>query len=249
MQGILGDTWQGYLQTGGYSGHMALGQRKGVEHAGYGAHIRRRFYELYVLQHTPEHLLDIQNLIERRYEIKWGFREWGSRGESDILWFQAERSPKVQLVFLAISARLSAQRTVVAPQSPFGKAIGYAIGSSTERFAMSSTLYLLRTATRRRTRSVLSSSAARTGCSRIQPPTLLRAPRGIPSSRQRRPTTTSPIATSAIASTRCLASWKTRPCPYSYLTDSVLLIDLALSTSPCILVSTVFMTSLTAKKL
>jgi len=127
-QGILGDRWQGYLQSDGYSGYTALGQREGVEHVGCWAHIRRKFYELYVLQGKPEYLREILNLIKSLYEIERELRERGARGEIDIPWFLAERNAKAQPVFSAIAAWLTAQHAHVAPQGPLGKAISYAMG-------------------------------------------------------------------------------------------------------------------------
>jgi len=127
-QGILGDEWQGYLQTDGYAGYTALGKRDGVEHVGCWAHIRRKFYELYVLQEKPAYLLEILNLIKQLYEIERDLRARGGRGEIDLVWFQAERIAKTRLVFSAISAWLSSQYALVAPQGPLGKAISYAMG-------------------------------------------------------------------------------------------------------------------------
>jgi len=127
-QWILGDTWQGYLQTDGYSGYTALGQREGIEHVGCWAHIRRKFYELYVLQGKPEYLFEMLALIKQLYEIERNLRDRGARGEIDIEWFQAERRARTEPVFAAILAWLSAQHALVAPQGPLGKAISYAMG-------------------------------------------------------------------------------------------------------------------------
>ena len=127
-QGILGERWRGYLQTDGYSGYTALGGREGVEHVGCWAHIRRRFYELYILQGKPTHLLEILTLIKQLYEIERDLRDRGSRGEIDIEWFQAERWAKTRSVLSAISVWLMTQHAQVAPQGPLGKAISYAMG-------------------------------------------------------------------------------------------------------------------------
>lgn len=125
---ILGDTWQGYLQTDGYSGYTALGEREGVEHVGCWAHIRRKFHELYVLQGKQGHLLEILTLIKALYEIERDLRERGEREDIDIQWFQAERKAKAELVFAALSTWLTTQHAQVAPQGPLGKAITYAMG-------------------------------------------------------------------------------------------------------------------------
>ena len=42
---ILGD-FKGYLQTDGYSGYEALGEREGLRHLGCLAHVRRKFVEV-----------------------------------------------------------------------------------------------------------------------------------------------------------------------------------------------------------
>ena len=127
-EGILGDSWQGYLQTDGYSGYTALGMRKGVEHVGCWAHIRRHFYELYLALGKPDHLKEILNLIKKLYEIERDLRDRGERGDIDIPWFLAEREAKTLPVFTAISDWLVAQRAEVAPQGPLGKALSYAMG-------------------------------------------------------------------------------------------------------------------------
>lgn len=125
---IIGDEWRGYLQTDGYSGYTALGEREGVDHVGCWAHIRRKFHELYVLQGKQGHLLEILTLIKALYEIERDLRERGEREEIDIQWFQAERSARAKLVFTAISTWLTTQHALVAPQGPLGKALTYTMG-------------------------------------------------------------------------------------------------------------------------
>jgi len=40
------DAFQGFLQTDGYAGYNALGEREGVRHAGCLAHVRRKFHDV-----------------------------------------------------------------------------------------------------------------------------------------------------------------------------------------------------------
>jgi transposase len=127
-EGILGSAWRGYLQTDGYSGYTALGERKGIEHVGCWAHIRRNFYELYVLQGKQGPTLEILDFIKRLYTIEADLRARGEHQEIDLQWFMAERTAKAQAAFTDIFAWLTDQHARVAPQGPMGKAIGYALG-------------------------------------------------------------------------------------------------------------------------
>jgi len=43
---LVGD-FKGYLQTDGYAGYNALGQRKGIIHVGCLAYVRRKFLEVH----------------------------------------------------------------------------------------------------------------------------------------------------------------------------------------------------------
>lgn len=43
---FVGDTYQGYIQTDGYAGYDALGQREGIIHLGCLIHVRRKFMDI-----------------------------------------------------------------------------------------------------------------------------------------------------------------------------------------------------------
>lgn len=126
--GLLGPSWQGYLQSDGYSGYVELGKRQGIEHVGCWAHIRRKFYELLAAQGKGAKPYAIMGYIKELYAIDRDLRERGERKEIDLVRFQAERIARTKPVFEAIAAWLHEQAAVVAPQSPLGKAISYALG-------------------------------------------------------------------------------------------------------------------------
>jgi len=122
---ILGD-FQGYLQTDGYSGYEALGEREGLCHLGCLAHVRRKFVEVEksagkkAKGGTAHAVLD---LIGKLYAVERQAEKQKLKPEQ-IAALRAEKSgPILDKLKVLLSARVA----TTPPKSLLGKAIGYAL--------------------------------------------------------------------------------------------------------------------------
>lgn len=126
---IVGD-FEGYLQTDGYAGYNALGQRQGIVHVGCLAHVRRKFNDVIKAggkkktsskKGTAQTVL---NLIAKLYHI-----EKQARGQQlDPEQIKQMRQEKAKPVMAKIKAILDARHDTTPPKSLLGKAITYALG-------------------------------------------------------------------------------------------------------------------------
>lgn len=124
---MLGPEFKGYLQTDGYSGYTAIGKREGVVHVGCWAHIRRKFHHLGDTGPTAAGTIAVR-MIASLYRIEDKYRallanNWISEGE-----FTDLRKEETATVFVQIKGWLLEMAKTVAPSSPLGLAVAYALG-------------------------------------------------------------------------------------------------------------------------
>ena len=121
---ILSD-FKGYLQTDGYSGYEALGEREGLRHLGCLAHVRRKFVEIEksagkkAKSGTAHAVLD---LIGKLY----GVEHQAEKQKFDPEQIKALRAEKSRPILDKLKALLDARVATTPPKSLLGKAIGYA---------------------------------------------------------------------------------------------------------------------------
>jgi transposase len=125
---ILGDTFEGYLQTDGYSGYTAIGERPGILHVGCWAHIRREFHKIYRSQEKSPLAFEMINLIRKLYSIESHLRDLFKKDQITAEEFCARRQADTDPVFKTIHEWLYATIDRVPPRSSLGEAIKYALG-------------------------------------------------------------------------------------------------------------------------
>ena len=122
---ILGD-FKGYLQTDGYSGYEALGEREGLRHLGCLAHVRRKFVEVEKTAGkkakggTAHAVLD---LIGKLY----GVEHQAEKQKLDPEQIKDLRAEKSRPILDKLKALLDARVITTPPKSLLGKAIGYTL--------------------------------------------------------------------------------------------------------------------------
>ena len=122
---ILGN-FQGYLQTDGYSGYEALGEREGIRHLGCMAHVRRKFVEVEKTAGkkakggTAQAVLD---LIGKLYGVERQ-AEKQKLAPDQIVTLRAEKS---RPLLDKLKALLDTRGATTLPKSLLGRAINYAL--------------------------------------------------------------------------------------------------------------------------
>lgn len=122
---ILGD-FKGYLQTDGYSGYEALGEREGLRHLGCLAHVRRKFFEIEksagnkAKGGTAHAVLD---LIGKLYSVE----HQAEKQKLDSEQIKALRAEKSRPILDKLKALFDARIATTPPKSLLGRAIGYAL--------------------------------------------------------------------------------------------------------------------------
>jgi len=122
---ILG-AFQGYLQTDGYSGYGALGEREGLRHLGCMAHVRRKFVEVEKTAGkkgkggTVHAALD---LIGKLYDVERQAEKQKLKPEQIV----ALRAEKSRPILDKLKVLLDARVASTPPKSLLGKAINYAL--------------------------------------------------------------------------------------------------------------------------
>jgi transposase len=120
-------SYEGYLQTDGYDGYTAIGEKEGIVHVGCWAHAQRKFVEALRIAQGESAAAEMLALIgvlydiERELRIKF-FREGGPGNEAAFL---RSRREAVIPILEKIEAYLTAKSIDVPPQTVLGKAIAY----------------------------------------------------------------------------------------------------------------------------
>ena len=123
---LVGD-FQGYLQTDGFAGYNALGEREGIIHVGCLAHVRRKFVEAIKAGSkkssggTAQAVVD---LIGKLYHLEKQARD--AKRDADQI--RAMRQDKAKPIMDRIKALLLEREKTTPPKSLLGKAIAYALG-------------------------------------------------------------------------------------------------------------------------
>jgi transposase len=127
------EEFSGFLQTDGYAGYKAIGEREGIIHVACWAHIRREFKSAFDLPDCDKPLIQqMIDLIARLYRIESELRERLTTEDATKCLteneFMAERKRRAGAQMARIELWLDEQAMAVAPKSPLGKAIAYAKG-------------------------------------------------------------------------------------------------------------------------
>jgi len=123
------DSYSGFLQTDGYDGYNAIGEKEGIVHVGCWAHARRKFVEAHKVAGGEGSAAQAITLIAALYEIEDRLRRkhFGEGGAKDIEQFTAERRAETTQALDAIKGWLAAKATQIPPQTALGKAISYTV--------------------------------------------------------------------------------------------------------------------------
>jgi transposase len=111
-------SYEGYLQTDGYDGYTAIGEKEGIVHVGCWAHARRKFVEALKIAQGESSAAEMLALIGVLYDIEHElrikfFKEGGPGNEAAIP------------ILEKIETYLTAKSIEVPPQTALGKAIAY----------------------------------------------------------------------------------------------------------------------------
>jgi transposase len=122
--------YKGYIQTDGYSGYNALGQKKGIIHVGCWAHARRKFKEV---QNTAKNIKNRKgktgsadvalSYIHKLYAIESRAKSLDYTPEQ----FYQERQDKARPILDEFKKWLDKRSLQTPPQGLLGKAISYTL--------------------------------------------------------------------------------------------------------------------------
>jgi transposase len=117
--------FSGYLQTDGYAGYNALGEREGIIHVGCMAHVRRKFMDVLKAgtkkRGTAQEVVD---LIAQLYGLEKQARQAGFDADRIL----AMRQNQSRQIMDTIKALLLERGQPTPPKSLLGRAIAYALG-------------------------------------------------------------------------------------------------------------------------
>ena len=117
--------FSGYLQTDGYAGYNALGEREGIIHVGCMAHVRRKFMDVLKAgtkkRGTAEEVVD---LIAQLYGLEKQARQAGFDADRILVM----RQDQSRQIMDTIKALLMERGQTTPPKSLLGRAISYALG-------------------------------------------------------------------------------------------------------------------------
>ncbi len=118
---FLGEDYAGYVHADAYSGYDELFKRPEITEVACWAHARRKFDE--ALKTSPEPCSRMLALIGLLYDVERKAKETELTEEQIALLRQSESAPVLERIF----NELNALQKSALPQSPLGKAIGYAL--------------------------------------------------------------------------------------------------------------------------
>ena len=122
-------SYQGFLQTDGYAGYNAIGEKKGIIHVGCWAHARRCFVEAFEASFKKGSAGEVIEKIGKMYGVEKTLREkyFGETGSHDADSFVAERRSLVEPILADIKTWLDSKVIEVLPSGALGKAISYTL--------------------------------------------------------------------------------------------------------------------------
>jgi transposase len=120
-------SYKGYLQTDGYDGYTAIGEKEGIVHVGCWAHARRKFVEALKISQGQSSAAEMLALIGILYDIEREQRKrfFGEGGSNDESAFLIARRSAAAPILARIDAFLSVKAVDLPPQTALGKAISY----------------------------------------------------------------------------------------------------------------------------
>jgi transposase len=116
--------FRGYLQTDGYKGYEAIGDREGIIHLGCLAHIRRKFSEAHRVAPKSGQAQQALEYIRKLYEVE---------SRADALKLSRDqrrqlRQEESEPILAVFREWLETKQKQVLPEGHLGKAIKYALG-------------------------------------------------------------------------------------------------------------------------
>lgn len=124
---MVGPFFRGYLQSDGYSGYNALGQREGITHVGCLVHVRRKFIEIArTTKNVPGIASTIIDLIQKVYHHENKFRTDAEKELDKEAYILTKREEKIRPFLNRIKDILI--KANAPPKSLLGNAIRYALG-------------------------------------------------------------------------------------------------------------------------
>lgn len=122
-------SYTGFLQTDGYAGYNAIGEKAGIIHVACWAHARRRFVEAFEAAFRKgsagEAIKKIGLMYHHEKELRNKYFGDGRTGDADA--FVAERRTLVVPVLDELKTWLDAKSPEVPPKSALGTAISYTL--------------------------------------------------------------------------------------------------------------------------
>jgi transposase len=120
-------TYEGYLQTDGYDGYTAIGEKDGIVHVGCWAHARRKFIEALKIAQGESSATEMVALIGALYDLEREVRKkyFGSGGSKEMDAFVQERRDAAVPILQKIERYLATKDLEVPPQTALGKALAY----------------------------------------------------------------------------------------------------------------------------
>jgi len=122
-------SYAGFLQTDGYAGYNAIGEKEGITHVACWAHARRRFVEAFEAAMRKGSAGEAIGMIGRmyRHERDLRLKYSGDNGIGDPEAFAAERRTLVSPILDELKVWLDAKSLEVLPKSALGTAISYTL--------------------------------------------------------------------------------------------------------------------------
>jgi transposase len=122
-------SYTGFLQTDGYAGYNAIGEKEGILHVACWAHARRRFVEAFeaakIKGSSGDAIKKIGMLYHHEKELRQKY--FGDGGSGDAEAFVSERRTLVVPVLDDIKTYLDTKVQEVLPTSALGHAVSYAL--------------------------------------------------------------------------------------------------------------------------
>lgn len=122
-------TYKGFLQTDGYAGYNAIGEKEGITHVACWAHARRRFVDAFEASMRKGSAADAIRMIGMLYhhekELRQKYFGDGRRGDADE--FAAKRRELVLPILGELKTYLDSKTLEVLPKSALGTAISYTL--------------------------------------------------------------------------------------------------------------------------
>ncbi len=122
-------SYVGFMQTDGYAGYQAIGEKDGIIHVACWAHARRRFVEAFKAANRKGTADEAIGFIREMYKAERALREkhFAEKGSRDADAFMRERKERVEPVLAELKAWLDAKVLEVLPGSALGTAISYTL--------------------------------------------------------------------------------------------------------------------------